>query len=269
MHLLPKTSHARTVLGALAALFIFALVLAACGGDDDDGEEKAQPTPAETGQTADRDKTRTFVGKVEGTDANIAIQVAGDAASGYVCDGKKIWGSVVGDAKDGEVELADEDRDYVVDATVQGDTVSGEVTLKDGSVQSFSAEPAEGDAGLYQLVEKAEDNVYVGRWVRSNDGSVRGKVTTVTGEAAVPSATEVVGGQESVPPSAEPTPSPLLFEGLKCRRALKAVNTFTKQLNDAGGADSASDADLVKLFDLQFNAVAFCGGDSGVADLVP
>lgn len=205
-----------------AVLTLAALGLGACGGNDSAATSPAEQRVAQNGdraRPASLGDGRQLVGKVQGTDANIAISIGAGRAHGYVCDSKKIAGFLVGSAADGRLRLTSA-RGYAVQATVQDERVVGTVTLRNGSRRRFSAEPARDDAGLYELAKKLDGTSYLTRWVRTNDGDVRGKTTIpVSGEAAGPEATvQATDGQGSngVPPSAEPTPEPKAYGDMTC-----------------------------------------------------
>jgi hypothetical protein len=122
----------------------------------------------------------TFVGKVDGTDAYIALTTKDGKLGGYICDSKQI--SVWLDASDlsgDSAELVNRVGDRVGEASFADDQVSGEVELA-GQTHSFSAGPATGDAGLYR---GAVDGRYavVGNleaaWIVLPDRSQRGAIT--------------------------------------------------------------------------------------------
>lgn len=207
---------------ATAVLTLAALGLGACADDDRAATSSAEQRVAQNTDGARRaslGEGRQLVGKVQGTDANIAISIGAGRAHGYVCDSKKIAGFLVGSATDGRLRLTSA-RGYAVQATVEGDRLVGTVTLRNGSRHRFTAEPARDDAGLYELTKKLGGTSYLTRWVRTNDGDVRGKTTIpASGEAAGPDATTQAtdgAGSDGVPPSAEPTPEPKNFGDMTC-----------------------------------------------------
>ena len=97
-------------------------------------------------------KAGSYVGKVAGTDAYIALVTKGDKVAGYVCDGAKVsvWlpaASVSGHA----ATLANRRGARVGTARWSGSAASGMVSI-DGVTHAFSAALATGDAGLYRAV---------------------------------------------------------------------------------------------------------------------
>ncbi len=157
------------MLGALAAA---CLILAACGG---------QPT-ASTGIAA------AWTGKVDGTDAYIAIASNGTELMAYVCDSQSVAQWFHGEAgKDkldlvaGTVDLSNETAKLI--ATLTQDSATGTVTLADGQTHTFTATKATGDGGLYRSEETVNNEQLVGGWVVLNDGQLRGAQLNIsTGE---------------------------------------------------------------------------------------
>lgn len=155
-------SNRRALLGLIV---IVALLIAGCG--DDDGAAD-QPVVA-----------NGFVGTMDGTDAFVAVVLADDRVAAYVCDGDEeiaeyFWGPV-GDSDVLDMTAA---SGAALQASVADDAVSGEITLSDGSLHRFRAEPAQGDAGLYYLVagDRLDAELSAG-WIVGNDGEQRGAVT--------------------------------------------------------------------------------------------
>jgi hypothetical protein len=153
----------------------------------------------------------TYVGKLSGSDAYIAIVTngTGDQAGGYVCDSKKVslWigKSPLGDGQ-GKL-LARRDGAPVGSVEIAGGGATGEVTIA-GSAHAFSAEAASGDAGLHHATQSKSNDVTVETgWVVLADGSFRGirKTSTTTTTASKPSAVTTVGW---VDPDTQPWTDP-------------------------------------------------------------
>ena len=166
---MPSLQH---VLVPIAALV---LLVAACGNDDDAGDtapvtapEATQPdlvpapqldvdtltaTVAGTSVAVERALGETYVGAVT-DDLLIAVSfpdVSSDgpaqAATVYLCDSAEIAEWLRGDVGSEPTTLH---GDTLAVELSRGDsTVEGQVTFDDGSALPFSAELAEGDAGLY------------------------------------------------------------------------------------------------------------------------
>ena len=125
-------------------------------------------------------KAGSYVGKVAGTDAYIALVTKGGKVAGYVCDGAKVsvWlpaASVSGHA----ATLANRRGARAGTARWSGSAASGTVSI-DGVAHAFSATLATGDAGLYRAVHGTPGQagaVEVG-WVVLADGTQRGMITS-------------------------------------------------------------------------------------------
>ena len=134
----------------LAWVFVAALLLLAplsgCGGDDEREDDQAQ-------QPVDG----TFVGKVAGTDALVAV-VAAPAAEGqdkrdatvYVSDGSRVSESFQGSIAENSFTAASQD-DAEAKGELAGDSVKGSVELPDGESADYEAGRATGASGLYEL----------------------------------------------------------------------------------------------------------------------
>ncbi len=163
--------------------------LVACGDDDsDDGQPAQEQRPATS--------EGTFVGKVGGTDAYVALVSDGKRVIGYVCDSKRVstWIDAAS-VRDGKATLSSRRGDRLGDATFSNDEVSGELTVG-GERRSFSAAAASGDAGLYRAAKVQREDGQIGAgeveagWVVLADGSQRGGVGVggADGSVAVKSA---------------------------------------------------------------------------------
>jgi hypothetical protein len=167
----------RFLVGALVGAI--ALATGACGGDDDDDAADTTPptvaatseTPAPAGDTASA-SVQTFVGKVEGTTANLAIFTEGGVASAFFCDSAELWGFLDGTLS-GSTITASEPLGDTLEATIDGTTITGTITI-DGEAHSFTTESATGDAGAFADEIRTGDQVETHAWVQANDGSVTG-----------------------------------------------------------------------------------------------
>jgi hypothetical protein len=93
--------------------------------------------------------------------------------SAYACDNGEASVYLTGELQDGEADL-DDCVDKIV-LSLDGDEITGTLTLEDQEPLTFVAIPAEGDAGLYrtETIEMGELEV-VTRWVVLEDGRRRG-----------------------------------------------------------------------------------------------
>jgi hypothetical protein len=125
--------------------------IAGCGGDD--GRRDDRPGKAIDG---------TFVGKLAGTDAFVAV-VASPAARGkerrdvnvYVTDGERLSAWLPGSAQSNRFTASSDDRDAEVKGSISRDTARGTVKLANGKTVEYQAARATGPAGLYDLTLSA------------------------------------------------------------------------------------------------------------------
>jgi hypothetical protein len=163
-----KRVPAARLVSALAALLLSTGMVAACGGDDDDAADSAAAPEG------------SFVGAVEGSDAYVAVVSNGEeVVAGYLCDGRKVstWIDRV-PVEDGEAELVDRQGQRIGEVTLDSDSASGEIDV-DGETLAFSAERAEGEAGLYReaIGTLGKPGSSETGWIVLADGSVRGATT--------------------------------------------------------------------------------------------
>src|SRR5215204_2359841 len=123
----------------LVGLFVFALTLwliAGCGGSPQEGDGQQQQEPV----------VGEFAGEVSDANAFVAL-VAGEPQDGeearevraYLCDGREINEWFRGTAEGNKLDLASE-------------ASTGTITLDDSESFIFTADPATGVAGLYEVV---------------------------------------------------------------------------------------------------------------------
>lgn len=164
------------------------MALTACGAGSQAGspqqEERRQPA-----EQAGSSYAGNFAGKVEGTEAFIAVVVYKENhALAYVCDGREdgptaevaewFTGAV---ADDGSLDLTSEGGARL-SAEVTGDGAEGRLAFPDGEEHAFVAESVEEPAGLYRAGETVDGTEYVGGWILLENGEERGAVrNTSTG----------------------------------------------------------------------------------------
>jgi len=123
-----------------------------------------------------------FVGKVEGTDASIALVTDGQRLTGaYLCipHGGTSWISPA-PLVDGKSELVARRRVTIGEASFVGDRATGEVTVAGGS-RSFNHELATGKAGLYHRASVTADepgSTETG-WIVLLNGSICGITNSI------------------------------------------------------------------------------------------
>jgi hypothetical protein len=170
--------YKRLDLLVILTLSILSVLLTACGG----------------GATASEPLAAAWVGKVEGTEAFIAIASNGTELMAYVCDSQTItqWfhaktGVDQLDLVAGTVDVSSEGAK--LQAQLTQTTATGTVTLADGQAHKFTAAKAEGDAGLYRLEETANNEQLLTGWVVLNDGQLRGMQVNLNTAALQPQTT--------------------------------------------------------------------------------
>ena len=129
----------------------------------------------------------TYVGKVQGTNAYIALVSDQRAILGYVCDARKVstWFGKRS-LSDSSAKLASRHGTPLGEATLSGDRATGQVAIA-GRRHAFSARLASGKAGLYR--EASADPGEPGfekpgfretGWIALPDGSVRGRTNLIS-----------------------------------------------------------------------------------------
>lgn len=221
------------------------LVLAACGGTAQGSEGASEPPAREDGGGAGAadaaipvagagDRSGTYVGTIEGTDAFVSVSIGDDGnVVVYLCDGDQLTEYLDGTIE-GSTITADEPLGSTAVATLEAGAIRGTITLADGTSHSFSAEPAAPSdvAGAFWFEDVTPQRAVIGGWIRLGDGSVRGKVQTVAvteGVATVEDGSSGVldgSSNTAVPPEAEPTG---ILKDLRCGRNIrKQVELATK-----------------------------------------
>lgn len=248
-------------------------VLLLTAGCARDARERAATSDGEA-ETADRvvaaaveqvAKLETFVGKVEGTDAYIAVSVLPDRVLAYLCDGKQLKQWFDGSAPGNRIEARDDSAQGSLTATLAGEVVTGSVSVR-GSSHRFFAERARRPAGLYVNTQYPTPETR-GAWIVLPDGTQRGAATKagVPVESTVsPSSGEADIGGETVSAGAggstgTPIPTKTTCASLR--------ETFFKLAEQMGEAIKSKD---IKRFDaivVSMNAIELefdsrnCGPD--------
>jgi hypothetical protein len=135
-------------------------------------------TKADIERAANR---QTFVGKVDGTDAYVAVEVVpGRAVRAYVCDGHdmKQWfsGDPSGDVLRAAAETGAATAGATLAATRSGDVFTGTVDVA-GTAHPFTAARAAYPGGLYLAGTPADQGDLRGAWIVLGDGTFRGTAT--------------------------------------------------------------------------------------------
>jgi hypothetical protein len=144
-----------------------------------DTETLTAETPEMTLQATAYDNT--YVGDITeelliavSLDSMYADQAEGISA--YVCDGDEVGFYVTGEIDDdgtATIQLA-ENAQLVF--TINGETISGSVTMNEEELGSFEATEATGDAGFYVAEETVEGTDVAARWIVLDDGRQAGQM---------------------------------------------------------------------------------------------
>lgn len=190
----------------LAALMVAVQILVSAGGSVADDVSRAE----------------TFVGRVEGSDAYIAISKDGKKIGGYLCDDGTVsrWLEYTWLDKGHAPLIAGTTGEELGSVRIAGKTATGTIKVGDQDLP-FRAERvhAGGDAGLYFAIAKQEDRLLVGGWILHPDGTQRGAVSRLNMRTLSPlpvspapaldprSPRVEIGGDTGVPPVVtEPQP---------------------------------------------------------------
>jgi hypothetical protein len=116
----------------------------------------------------------TFVGKLEGSKALIAIVVSGGKSLVYVCDSEKMAQWFRGPVIDGAVEVKTANGEQL-SIRLSPEGAMGSLVWG-GQLYGFSAAPAEGMAGLYRTEASINQTAYIGGWIIDQQGQQRGAI---------------------------------------------------------------------------------------------
>lgn len=137
------------LLATVSTIVVLVLTaLAGCGGDRDDGKRVNAITPLDG----------TFVGKVDGTGASVAVVVS-PAERGqkrrettvYVCDGRRLCEWFSGSATGKGFRAGADDGDGEATGELTSKAASGTIELSAGKTLRYKADRATAAAGLYDL----------------------------------------------------------------------------------------------------------------------
>ena len=166
----------RRVLACFTGFVLFSLVVSACGGGGGGSGSGGSGGNVDTAGGVGKLSDNTWVGKLEGSEAYIAIMKTELRHLVFVTDGKAIglWFSGdVGVAGAGYFQFQDELLRAIA-GPPSGKNFVGTVTVATGQHLAFTAVPAKDDAGLYRSKD--------GAWIVLEDGSVRGAKVSADGK---------------------------------------------------------------------------------------
>lgn len=157
------------------------------------------------------------MGRIDGTDALIAVVVNEFAGTAYICDGAEVSEWFLG-IPNGTALHLDGDKGGSIDAEIAGDSVNGEV-MHAGANHPFSTMVAvERENGIYRTVWKDDGERIVTGWIYF-DGELRGAdenpVKTIVGTIAIDGISD---GGTGLGPAPTPAPVPL-YDFVDCPMA--------------------------------------------------
>ena len=143
---------------AILFLLLLCLLLSACGG---------------TGPVAD-----SFAGRVEGSEAFIAIVTNGERVLAYFCNGQPgaevtLYGWFRGELDGNVFDLTDESGDRLI-GEIDSNGARGTVTPVGGSALAFEAGPVGEPFGLYRVEGTFDGVEYIGGEIVLPNGERRG-----------------------------------------------------------------------------------------------
>jgi hypothetical protein len=146
-----------------------ALIAAGCGSQKEAPAAKA-PAPG------------TYVARIPGTQAYLAVVVDGKEVGAYLCDsnGTAAWFAHKSH-DDGAASLVSRSGKATLDLKPAGDGLRGRVRMPDGSAHEVALERATGRAGLYRAIAKTRDGVLEGGWIVLADQTQRGALNESIG----------------------------------------------------------------------------------------
>ena len=142
------------VLGVVVSLPLLSLAGYLDGGSDDPDDNKVA-TPLEAGNPLDG----SFVGKVSGTNAVVAVVAKAEQDPGeaevYLADGKRVSKWFSGSISDDSFLAKSNDGEAEAEGKLSGGSVKGTVELPNGKTVRYKASRPTGAAGLYDLTVSA------------------------------------------------------------------------------------------------------------------
>ncbi len=214
MNTTPRAVGIRRALLTTALIAVAALI-AACGDEGGSAGDAAQAKSSAA--------KGTFVGKVDGTGAYLALVSDGTRVLGYVCDSKQVSSWIdVASIRDGRAGLSSRSGAALGEARFSDGRVRGSITVG-GDEHAFSLDLASGQAGLYRAARVQQKDGKLGDgelevgWVVLSDGTQRGgtNVGTTTKVAVNPA------------PRLSPNTTNVAIEGNATRLALTNVKGIT------------------------------------------
>lgn len=162
----------RTLIPVFATLV--AVGVAACGQSSTREATRPEPKPA-AADAAPTPVTGNFVGRVEGTDALVAVVVGERSAVAYVCDSAQMVGGFKGRAGGDALRLDAMEGSGAAEIQLTDSLASGTVVVK-GTPYRFAAQRAPAHAGYFFAPGTMGGEPFEARWIVAPDGETRGAV---------------------------------------------------------------------------------------------
>jgi hypothetical protein len=180
----------RRLLAAVAVLTVTSLAVMGCGGGG--------------GGTGGGGSSNIWVGRVDGTDAFIAMLIQETARLVYVTDGKELsllFRGKIGETGDTYFTLRDEDNHVLNMKAPQNNRYTGLISIGQGQHLNFTMVRAQGEAGLYRAKETVDGATWQNFWIVLADGQVRGARVNDSGQIQN---LATLGGVKWTDPSTDP-----------------------------------------------------------------
>ncbi len=137
----------------------------------------------------EKEHAGTYVGRLAGSDAFVAIVTNGRDVRAYVTDGAGDGRLAISEWFEGtifqnEFSLFSLSGGVQLTADIEADTASGGVVLSGGTLLLFEAVRADGEAGLYLFENSVGSDFYQAGWIVLPGGDQRGSVLVGTSRAA-------------------------------------------------------------------------------------
>jgi hypothetical protein len=182
----------------------------------------------------------TYVGKLEGSSAYIAVVNRAGGILVYVCDGTEqsvtisSWYEGTLNDKTIQAKLRG-DSSRTLDATLNGDSLTGTVMLESGVKLSFSAALSAEPSGLWQAsqADATGNAINQGAWIVLPDGTQHGALKPLNprGPAAPVGPVKPVGNLSPIGP-VDTRDLPGMAPGQPCRESFDLMQRFIRQITN-------------------------------------
>jgi hypothetical protein len=137
-------------------------------------EDTESPTPTEESSPPEKERPTTYVGRVDGGAATLALVDEGGEATAYFCDGAALESWLGGSATSSRLNLSGDNGD--LSARVDGQQATGSVRVE-GQRFGFTLRQVSPPRGLYRFADTVDGAEVVGGWIVLPSGRQVGLVT--------------------------------------------------------------------------------------------